>query len=263
MDIGAMTIATYTVLGAVSLIWVISVKMRDASIADIWWGPGFAVIAWSACSVAETPSTRLYLATGLLTIWGLRLGSFLARRNLGHGEDKRYAAMRGDSPHFWWVALFQVFYLQGLLQIVVALPVFGLVQSAQGLNPIDALGALITGFGIAYEATADAQLARFKARPDASGRVMREGLWAWSRHPNYFGNALIWLGIGLIGLAGGAPVWTMAGPAVMWFLLIRVSGVAMLERTIVDRRPEYTRYIDEVPAFVPRPPSRNHGHPQE
>ena len=258
-----MTAATYAVLGAVSLIWVISVKMRDASIADIWWGPGFAVIAWTACGVTETPPTRLYLVSGLLTIWGLRLGGFLARRNLGHDEDKRYAAMRGDSPHFWWVALFQVFYLQGLLQLVVALPVFGIVQSAPGLNAFDAVGALITGAGIVYEATADAQLARFKALPETSGRVMRDGLWAWSRHPNYFGNALIWLGIGVVGLAGGAPVWTMVGPALMWFLLLRVSGVAMLERTIVDRRPEYAKYIAEVPAFVPRLPSRNHGHPQE
>ena len=92
---------------------------------------------------------------------------------------------------------------------------------------------------------------------------MRDGLWAWSRHPNYFGNALIWLGIGVVGFAGDAPLWTLLGPAVMWFLLLRVSGVAMLERTIADRRPEYTQYIAEVPAFVPRPPPRNHRQSQE
>ena len=263
MDTSAMTVAACAVLGAVSLIWVVSVKMRDASIADIWWGPGFAVIAWTACGVTETPSTRLYLVTGLLTVWGLRLGGYLAHRNLGHGEDKRYVAMRGDSPHFWWAALFKVFYLQGLLQVVVSLPVFGVAQASHGLNPFDIVGALIAAVGIAYEAIADAQLARFKALANSSGRVMRTGLWAWSRHPNYFGNALIWLGIGVIGLAGGAPPWTMLGPAVMWFLLLRVSGVAMLERTIVDRRPEYAQYIAEVPAFVPRPPARHHGNQQE
>ena len=151
------------------------------------------------------------------------------------------------------MSLFKVFYLQGALQLIVALPVFATATLSSALNFSDYASLFVALFGIALEATADTQLTRFKRDPLSSGSVLRTGVWGWCRHPNYFGNALIWLGIGSLARNGGADWWTLLGPAVMWFLLLKVSGVSMLESTIVDRRPEYRRYIEEVPAFFPNP----------
>ena len=237
----------------VTLLWLLSIRLRDVSIADIWWGPGFAVIAWTLVVSHPDPSQRLFIAAVLLSAWGLRLGAYLWARNVGHAEDKRYQAMREKSPGFWWRSLFKVFYLQGALQLLVALPVFTTVASAGPLGWVDALAVTVALIGIVMEAVADAQLTQFKAHPSSAAAVLRTGVWGWCRHPNYFGNALIWLGIGILALSGGASAWAMAGPGVMWFLLLRVSGVSMLEETIVDRRPEYRRYIAEVPAFFPNP----------
>ena len=248
-----MLLSTGLVAVCVFLIWLISIKMRDASIADIWWGPGFAVIAWFAWTQANPASLRLSLITIVLTLWGLRLSTFMARRNLGHGEDRRYQAMRGDSPHFWWVSLFQVFFLQGALQVVVALPIFAAAHSQTELNAWDMVGVVIALSGVFIEAVADHQLKQFKANPSNQGQVMDSGLWGYSRHPNYFGNAVLWLGVGIVGIASGGPVWTFAGPAIMWFLLLKVSGVSMLESTITKRRPAYRDYMTEVSAFIPWP----------
>ncbi|MBJ93920.1 MAG: hypothetical protein CMP23_05520 [Rickettsiales bacterium] len=238
----------------VSLLWLISLRIRDVSIADIWWGPGFALLAWTLCLSVDEPSGRLGLLAAAMSVWGLRLGLYLGRRNLGHPEDRRYAAMRRATPGFWWVSLFKVFYLQGLLQLVVALPFAAIANSTQAFSVLDLLGFTVLLSGVLVEAIADRQLTAFKLRPASGTAVLREGLWGWSRHPNYFGNALIWLGVGVVAIAAAAPWWTLAGPALMWFLLLRVSGVSMLERTIVDRRPDYRRYMEEVSAFFPWPP---------
>ena len=253
MTTAAIILPAAVVGGSVTILWLLSLRLRDASIADIWWGPGFAAIAWSVTLQQSHVSPRLWLASTLLTLWALRLGAYLARRNLGHGEDKRYQAMRANTPAFGWVSLFQVFYLQGALQLVVAMPVYAMVSSKAPLSVLDVVAVAMTVAGIGLEAVADAQLARFKRCGTNSGGVLRSGVWGWCRHPNYFGNALLWLGLGTLALVGGAPWWTAVGPAVMWFLLLKVSGVSLLEQTIVDRRPEYRRYIAEVPAFFPNP----------
>jgi len=257
MDLSSISYPAIIVLGCISLIWLISVKMKDASIADIWWGPGFAVIAWSLGIDSGVFTPRHLLAASLFTLWGLRLGIYLANRNLGHEEDHRYQAMRGDSRHFWWVSFFQVFLLQGLLQLVVALPLYAIASSSGGVGALDVVGAIVVISGIATEAIADAQLSAFKGDPANQGKVMRSGIWGWSRHPNYFGNALMWLGFGILGTSAAGPIWIWTGPAIMWFLLLRVSGVTMLEKTIVHRRPAYQAYIDEVSAFIPWPPRRS------
>ena len=244
------------VASSVFVIWLISVKIKDASIADIWWGPGFAIIAWSAGLSSGAFTTRHILAASLLTIWGLRLATYIGGRNLGHVEDSRYQAMRGDSPHFWWVSLFQVFLLQGALQLLIALPIYAIASSGAPMNAWDVVGALVVLAGITTEGLADMQLAAFKCDKSNKGKVMRQGLWGWSRHPNYFGNALMWLGFGLIGYAAGGPIWLWCGPVIMWFLLLKVSGVSMLESTIVDRRPAYRDYINEVSSFIPLPPRK-------
>ena len=245
------------VIGAcVFILWLISLKLKDASIADIWWGPGFAVIAWVAGAAHGSQTERLLWVQVLLTAWGLRLGIHLARRNLGKGEDRRYQAMRAKSDAFWLISLFQVFVLQGSIQLVVSAPVFGVLGATTPLGLLDYVGLGMVVAGIAIEAIADIQLARFLSDSDHSGRVMDRGLWGLSRHPNYFGNAVLWCGMGAVGLGAGASPWTLVGPLLMVFLLLKVSGVAMLEETITERRPEYRQYMERVSAFVPLPPRK-------
>lgn len=245
------------VIGAcTSVLWLLSLKLRDASIADIWWGPGFAVVTWFASAAPLEASVRYRATLALMVLWGLRLGLHLAIRNGGKPEDHRYQAMRAETANFPWVSLFKVFWLQGSLQVFVALPIFAIARSSEPLSWIDGLGLVLVLGGILLEAVADLQLKRFKANPESAGKVMDRGLWGWSRHPNYFGNAVLWAGVGVVGVGAGAPWWALLGPAVMWFLLLRVSGVTMLESTIVDRRPEYRSYKERVPSFFPRAPRR-------
>jgi steroid 5-alpha reductase family enzyme len=238
-------------------VWAASVRMRDASIVDVFWGPAFAVVGWTSVAVAG-PSPRGTLLAALATAWGLRLAVHLARRRRGQGEDRRYAAMRAaHGERFALASLFTVFLLQAALVWIVSLP----LQAASAIRPeaplgaVDAAGAAVFGIGLAFEAVADAQLARFLAEPRNQGGVMQSGLWRYSRHPNYFGDFLVWWGLGIVALAAGAW-WALAGPALMTFLLMRVSGVTLLEKTIGDRRPAYAAYAARTSAFFPRPPRR-------
>ena len=263
MDLNLLMTSTALIVACVSVVWLISLRLSNAGIADIWWGPGFAVIAWTVHTHSQPSDLRLTVVTALLTIWALRLGGYLAHRNLGHSEDKRYVAMRIKSKHFWLISLFKVFILQGLLQIVVATPVIGLANSPTPMSALDWAGGAVAAIGIGFEALADWQLSAFKSKPSNNTAVMRQGLWGWSRHPNYFGNALMWMGIGIVAVAGSAPLWTLSGPALMWFLLLRVSGVSLLESTITNRRPDYVTYIREVSAFIPLPPKRLTSHTEE
>jgi steroid 5-alpha reductase family enzyme len=153
------------------------------------------------------------------------------------------------------VSLCTVFALQGVLQVAVGLPI-AVVAARPGpsLGALDAFGATLFAGGLLFEAVADLQLARFKADPASAGRVMDRGLWAWTRHPNYFGDCAAWWGVFLVALAAPRGWASLPGPALMTFLLLRVSGVALLERSIGKRRPGYAEYAMRVPAFVPRPP---------
>jgi steroid 5-alpha reductase family enzyme len=260
MEIGTVLSATaaWTALAMLSL-WIASLRLRDASIVDVYWGPGFAAIATVAFVVSGGDHPRRWLVLVLAAIWGLRLGAYLLWRNVGKGEDYRYQAMRrhhGD--RFAWVSAFTVFGLQGVLQWIVALPL-QLTQAAPGaevLGWLDAAGVTLFGVGMFFEGVGDAQLARFKADPENRGRVMDRGLWRYTRHPNYFGDFCVWWGIGVISLAGPYGWVSLVGPALMSFLLLRVSGVAMLERTIGERRPGYAEYARRTNAFFPGPPRR-------
>lgn len=244
------------VVSALSLLWVVSLRKRDASIVDPFWGCGFVLVAWIAWGLQSTTSWRTLLLACLITVWGLRLSLFLAWRNLGHGEDRRYAAMRAKhGPRFWWVSLLTVFLLQGCILWFVALPIqvtaVRAVPSAAGL--LDLLGVAVWAAGLFFETVGDWQLARFKADPGNSGRVMDRGLWRYTRHPNYFGDFCVWWGLYLIAAAGGA-VWTVGSPLLMSVLLLKVSGVTLLESTIIERRPEYAAYRLRTNAFFPGPP---------
>ena len=236
-------------------LWAASLRLRDVSIVDVFWGPGFAAVAWISVAIAGG-SPRGLLAATLATAWGLRLGVHLGLRKRGHGEDRRYAAMRAArGPRFARESLVTVFLLQAALMWVISLPLQAAAALGAGkpIGLLDAAGATVALTGLAIEATADAQLARFLARPDSHGRVMQEGLWRWSRHPNYFGDFVVWWGLGLLGVAAGAA-WSLVGPALMSVLLLRVSGVTLLEKTISTRRPGYAEYAVRTSAFFPRPP---------
>lgn len=239
--------------------WLISVVRRDASIVDIVWGLGFVVVAVAAWAVGHGPTSRRTLLLVLVGVWGLRLAGYLAWRNLGHGEDRRYQRMRQRyGSWFWLISLLTVFGLQGVLMLVVSLPV---TLSADAdvpadLGPLALLGVALWLVGFAFEAGGDLQLARFKADPANDGQVMDQGFWRYTRHPNYFGDFCVWWGIGLVAAETGPGRWGLVGPLVMTVFLLRVSGVAMLERDIGQRRPEYADYIDRTSAFFPLPPKR-------
>jgi steroid 5-alpha reductase family enzyme len=255
---GAVTAAAAALVAAAMLgLWLVSLRLRDASIVDAFWGPAFALVAWTGVAVAG-PSPRALLAAALASAWGLRLGLHLARRRRGAGEDRRYAALRAaHGARFPVVSLFTVFLLQAALVVTVSLPLQAVAAAgaARPLGALDAAAVAVFAAGLACEAIADAQLARFLAGPAGRTGVMDRGLWRYTRHPNYFGDFLVWWGLGLLGAAAGAP-WTLAGPAVMTVLLLRISGVTLLEATIGSRRPGYAGYVARTSAFVPWPPRR-------
>ncbi|HYA76554.1 MAG TPA: DUF1295 domain-containing protein [Burkholderiaceae bacterium] len=241
------------------LAWLASLWRRDASLADRFW-PGFFVVA-AALYAAHAPDLgeRGYAVLGLVLAWGFRLGAFITQRNWGKGEDRRYAQMRArHSAAFPWRSLYLVFGLQAALAWIASAPLLGAIAANSALGPLDAMGAILALFGIVFEAFADAQLARFQRNPANRGLVMDRGLWAWSRHPNYFGEACVWWGFGLIACGAGA-FWSLVGPIVMTLLLLRVSGVALLEKDIVERRPGYREYMARTNAFWPGP--RRHKRP--
>jgi steroid 5-alpha reductase family enzyme len=238
-------------------LWLLSLALRDVSIVDIWWGPGFAWLTMVAFTISGDPTPRDALLLALVSLWGLRLGAYLLWRNWGQGEDARYARMRRHhGARFPLVSLATVFGLQAVLQWFVSLPL-QIAQLAPGTRPLgalDALGVALFAAGLFFETVGDAQLARFKADPANRGRVMDRGLWRYTRHPNYFGDCLVWWGLFAIAAATPAGWLTVASPLLMTFLLLRVSGVALLERSLVRTRPSYRDYIERTSAFFPRPP---------
>ncbi len=241
----------------VFLQWVASVRLADASIVDRFWGTGFVLVAIVSLVLSGEPSDRSWLLLALVTIWGLRLSIYLSWRNWGTGEDYRYQAMRKRfGPGFKWSSLFIVFGFQGFLTWFISLPLqIALATDTGGpITWLDGLGAGVWLVGILFESIGDGQLARFKARPENKGVVMDRGLWRYTRHPNYFGDALLWWGMFLV--ASGVPevAYTVASPAAMTFLLMRVSGVPLLERRLRKTRPGYARYIGATSAFIPWPP---------
>jgi len=221
------------------------------------WGLGFVLVAWAVrLTTDQGDDARQWLLVAMTTAWGLRLAVHLFIRNHGHGEDYRYRAMRKHyGPRFGVISLYSVFGLQGLLMFVVSLPVqLGQADPTPGLGVVAAVGVALWAIGMFFESVGDAQLARFKANPDNAGRVMNQGLWRYTRHPNYFGDACVWWGIGIVAAETGAGAWGLIGSAVMTFLLRRVSGVTMLEKTIGRRRAGYDEYIRTTSPFIPRPP---------
>lgn len=249
----AWAVALAGIVVAMTALWLLSLVLRNASIVDIAWGPGFAVVAIFAAAVGDGDAARRILVAALVSVWGLRLGGYISLRNRGHGEDPRYQAMRRNAgPRFWWFSLIQVFLLQGVLMWFISMPlVWAATSGPSGTKWTDVAGVAVWSIGFVFESVGDWQLARFKADPANRGKVMDRGLWRYTRHPNYFGDALVWWGLFLIAAAVGAGWFTIVSPIIMTVLLVRVSGVALLERSQVRTKPEYRDYIARTRAFVP------------
>lgn len=240
---------------AMTILWLVSLARRDASIVDVWWGLGFVLIGGVAYQ-AGPGGARPLLALGMVGVWGTRLAVYLAWRNWGAGEDPRYQAMRRAwGERFWWVSFVTVFLLQGVLMWIVSVPVQRAMAFDSPLGFLDFAGLGLWALGLFFEAVGDTQLARFKADPANAGRVMDRGLWRYTRHPNYFGDFLVWWGLWLVAVSVPGGAWTIVGPVVMSVLLMRVSGVPLLEKSLRRRRPDYEDYCRRTSAFFPWPPS--------
>lgn len=252
-DFAAWLNALAVLLAAAAITWVASVRLRNVTIVDTLWGLLFVFAALTYAASAPTTGPRVQLVIALVTLWGLRLAIYLARRNRGHEEDHRYQAIRRrNEPNFALKSLYLVFGFQALLAWIISLPLLGAIAAGSPLTWLDGLGAALWLVGVTFEAGGDWQLARFKADPGNAGKVMDRGFWRYTRHPNYFGDFCVWWGLYLIALAAGAW-WSIVGPLLMSFLLLRVSGVALLERSIGKRRPEYADYVRRTNAFFPGP----------
>lgn len=246
------------VMGFMLIVWLISIAMKDASIVDIGWGTAFVIITWVTYAVGDGSPDRSLLLAVLVTIWGARLSLYLARRNLGHGEDPRYVAMRKRHPNFVQWSLYGIFGLQGLLAWIVSLPVQIAMhdKTPAGLGALAIVGITVWAIGLLFETVGDWQLARFKADPASKGQVMDRGLWRYTRHPNYFGDFCVWWGLFIVAVECGTAAFGVIGPIVMTTLLTRVSGKALLERSIGKRRPGYADYVRRTNAFFPGPPKK-------
>jgi steroid 5-alpha reductase family enzyme len=247
------------ILGLMTLLWLVSLALKDSSIMDSFWGVGFVIVFWAVTFLTLEPLTlRLVLLGTVVTVWGLRLSLYIFFRNKGKDEDFRYAAWRKEAgSSWWWRSFFKVFFLQGVLMWIIAVPLIA-AQTGDITSPLKCLdytGAALWLVGFIFEAGGDWQLARFKADPANKGELLTSGLWSLTRHPNYFGDAAQWWGFWLIAVSAGA-LWTAFSPIIMTFLLMRVSGVTMLEKTLKEAKPGYADYIARTSAFIPWPPKQ-------
>jgi steroid 5-alpha reductase family enzyme len=250
----AYLIGLAAVLGLMALLWVLSLLLRNSSIVDPFWGTGFVIVNW--LYFALTPdgfAARKWLIAVLVTIWGLRLSIHLLRRNWRAGEDFRYRKWREENwARWWWMSFLRVFMLQGVLLWIISAPLLAaqIRPIPDHLTVLDWIGVVVWAVGFFFEAMGDLQLTRFKANPANKGKVLNTGVWHYTRHPNYFGDATQWWGYYLIATAGGG-FWTIWSPILMTVMLLRVSGVALLEKTLTTTKPGYKEYVESTSAFVP------------
>ncbi len=248
------------ILAAMILLWLVSLAIHNSSIVDIFWGAGFVLSAW--VYFALTPDgflTRKLIIAILTSIWGLRLTIHVLVRNWKKPEDFRYQKWRNESGKIWWIkSFFQVFLLQGFLMWIISTPLLAaqLPGALSKLTVFDFAGVGLWLIGFYFEMMGDLQLARFKKNPANKGHLLRTGVWRYSRHPNYFGDSAQWWGYFLIALAAGGW-WSVFSPIVMTLFLIKVSGVAMLERTLKNTKPGYQEYTKSTSAFIPWFPKKS------
>lgn len=245
------------IVGLLFALWCASVALKNAAIIDLFWGFGFVVVGWATYMKLDDAAANKWLLPTLVSIWGLRLSIYLAWRNHGRPEDYRYQAMRERAgSSFVWKSLFTVFWLQGAIMWLVSLSIqLGLDTPKQPPAWQIVAGVLVWSIGLLFEAIGDFQLARFKATPANAGKVMDRGLWRYTRHPNYFGDFMIWWGHFLIAVTPDIW-WSVISPLVMSVFLMRVSGVTLLERTLKSSKQGYKEYVRTTNTFFPWPPRR-------
>ncbi len=249
-------LALAVILAVALATWLVSLIRHDVSIVDPLWAVMISLGGWVYALSASQIGPREGLVLLLATIWAVRLSGYIAWRNRGHGEDRRYQEIRArNQPHFWLKSLYLIFGLQALLAWIVSFPLMAALAGGAPMSLLDSVGAGIWLFGITFEATADWQLSRFKSDPANAGQVMDRGLWRYSRHPNYFGEFCVWWGAWLVALSAGG-FWSIVSPLLMTVLLLKVSGVTLLEKDIGERRPAYRDYIARTSTFFPWPPKR-------
>lgn len=252
----ALLLNAAAIAGLMLVIWLISIPLRDVSIIDLVWGPGFVVVSW-VTFLTSRPAARSLLPVLLVTIWGLRLGCYLAWRNHGKPEDYRYREMRQrHGRRFPIISLLTVFALQGAVMWIVSLPLQTCSQSATDIPWLKIAGTALWAVGVLFETIGDWQLASFRNNPHNAGRVLDRGLWRYTRHPNYFGDFCVWWGLFLVAIGCGAPWWTAVGPAIMSVFLMKFSGVGLLEKSLRHSKPDYTQYVAQTNAFFPWFPAK-------
>jgi steroid 5-alpha reductase family enzyme len=252
--IGITLLNLSAVIAMMFLGWLVSLRTKNVTVVDSLWGLGFVIIAWITYFMSDGYATRKFLLTLLVTVWGLRLSLYLSWRNWGKGEDPRYGSWRKESgERFWIVSLFKVFVLQAVVMWCISLaPQVGQLAAVPArLTWLDALGSLTFTVGFLFESVSDWQLLRFKSKPENKGRVMDRGLWSYSRHPNYFGEFLVWWGIFLVALATPGSWWTVVSPLIVTAVLTKMTGIPLTEKTITHTRPGYAAYADRTNAFFP------------
>jgi steroid 5-alpha reductase family enzyme len=245
------------IIAMMTALWVLSLVLKNSSIVDIFWGTGF-VLTNLAAYLYSQQSTQQALVTIIVTLWGLRLSIHIFLRNHGKPEDFRYAQWRKEQGlRWWWISFFKVFLLQGVLMWIIAAPLLAVQTAANvsSLKVVQGVGIAVWGIGFFFEAVSDYQLARFKSDARHHGKLLTGGLWRYSRHPNYFGDTMQWWGFYLLAAASGYW-WTIFSPVIMTLLLLRVSGVTLLENTM-KTRPGYEDYIRTTNAFIPWIPKRS------
>jgi steroid 5-alpha reductase family enzyme len=237
-----------------TLLWVVSIIVKNVSIVDLFWGFGFVLASVFYFLKTDGSEPRKTILIVLAAIWGMRLSVYLARRNIGKGEDFRYKQFRKNygEKKYWWISFFQTFLLQGILMWLISAPLLGAQYYGQNkpLGIFDIIGIILWIIGFCFEAGGDFQLARFKSDPSNRGKVLDRGLWRYTRHPNYFGDSAVWWGYAFLCLASGS--WLpILGSILMTALIIKVSGVALLEKSLKEQKPHYKEYIEKTSAFLP------------
>jgi steroid 5-alpha reductase family enzyme len=247
-----LTKGSIIILTLVTLLWFYSIYIKNVSIVDIFWGLGFVILNTYYLLAVDSFTNRQILVLILVSLWGIRLSGYLACRNIGKPEDYRYQQFRQDygPERYWWFSYFQVFLLQGGLILIVSLPLLAININQSAINWLDYIAVLVWSLGFVFEAGGDYQLAQFKKNPKNKGKVLRSGFWKYTRHPNYFGDATVWVAYALFCIASGS-YWQIMGTIIMILLIVKVSGVAMLERTLKDTKPAYREYIKKTHSFIP------------
>lgn len=256
-----LLLCALALIGYFAAVMALSLRLRNHSLVDIFWGPGFvllAVISYLASASAGGDTVRRAVVLALTAIWGVRLAAYLANRNIGHGQDPRYTALlsRRDGGLVGYV-LRTVYLPQAVVMYIVSLPVQIAMYERNPLGFLGAAGIAVWAVGVVFETVGDAQLARFKKDPANAGLVMDRGLWAWTRHPNYFGDVCVWTGLWLLALGHPAGLLTVVSPVLMGYFLVNVSGKALLEKNMRrSRGAAYDDYIARTSGFLPLPPRK-------